>query len=219
MRTINLLLVSLVFVAVSCTATYDRPESQEEVIAALKDGNSRYVSGKVSNAHKSSDYSVTLASGQSPFATVIACSDSRVPAELIFDQGFGDLFVIRNAGNTVLDPVSLGSVEYSVNHLGVNTIVVLGHTSCGAITGVVMSSDSGHHVEGDESVEHLLEHISNHIPQHKGTNKDLGKAIVDNVNVQVEALLASENISRKVKEGSLQIIPAIYDISTGVVTF
>ncbi len=195
------------------------PESKEEVLTALQEGNARFVEGKVANFHEDHFYAETLAEAQAPFATIVACSDSRVPVELIFDQGFGDLFVIRNAGNTVLDPVSLGSVEYSVNHLGVNTVVVLGHTSCGAITGVVMEEDPHHHVEGDEHVGDLLNHIAEYIPQHKGTNKDLDQAIHDNITVQINALLESENIAKRVKEGSVQIVPAIYDIATGKVKY
>ncbi len=219
MKRFSTLLLLLFVVSCGQQAEVVRPESQEEVLAALKVGNSRFVNGEATINHEAVDYAATLTSGQSPFATVVACSDSRVPVELIFDQGFGDLFVIRNAGNTVLDSVSEGSVEYSVNHLDVNTIVLLGHTSCGAITGVVTPSDSHHHIHGDESVELLLEHIANHIPQHHGTGENLDQAILDNISVQVDALLSSENISQRVEQGSLQILPALYDISTGVVTF
>ncbi|MFR9669494.1 MAG: carbonic anhydrase [Rikenellaceae bacterium] len=205
--------------AISCGVESPRPESQEQVLAALKEGNARFVEGEMSYPHTSLDYTQTLSSGQSPFATVVACSDSRVPVEFIFDQGFGDIFVIRNAGNTVLDKVSLGSVEYSVNHLDVNTVVVLGHTSCGAVTGVVMAGDSNHHIHGDENVTLLLDHIAEHISQHKGTNENLDQAILDNINVQVDALMLSENIKSRVEAGELQILPALYDISTGGVTF
>lgn len=218
----TLLVSSLALVTISCAEQVkeiSRPETQQEVVVALKDGNSRFVEAATTTNHEDVDFAATLSSAQAPFATVVACSDSRVPVELIFDQGFGDLFVIRNAGNAVLDPVSLGSVEYSVNHLGVNTIVVLGHTSCGAITGVVMAADDHHHLEGDENVAVLLEQLGSHIPQHIGTNENLDQAILDNINVQVEALLNSENISNKVSEGTLQIVPALYNISTGVVSF
>ncbi len=219
MTKINSTLFILLLSLCSCAEQSIRPESQEAVLTELQEGNERFVSGKATNKNEAIDYAATLSTGQAPFATVIACSDSRVPAELIFDQGFGDLFVIRNAGNTILDPVSLGSVEYSVNHLDVNTIVVLGHTSCGAITGVVMAADPHHHIEGDESVTHLLEHIGEHIPSHVGTNKDLDQAILDNIDVQVDALMESENIQKRVNEGTLQILPALYNISTGVVTY
>ncbi len=219
MKKITTLLLLFLFLAISCAQTTKRPESQEEVLVALTQGNGRFVGGKATTVNEAVDYAAGLSAGQAPFATVVACSDSRLPVELIFDQGFGDLFVIRNAGNTVLDPVSLGSVEYSVNHLGVNTVVVLGHTSCGAITGVVMAGDEHHHIEGDENVTHLIDHIAGHISHHRATNENLDQAILDNIDVQVEALMSSENIRSRVEAGTLQILPALYDISTGVVTF
>lgn len=220
MKRISVMLLFVASLATSCGEVASRrPESQAEVVEALEAGNARFVGGNSANVNEAVEYAATLAEGQAPFATVVACSDSRLPVELIFDQGFGDLFVIRNAGNTVLDPVSLGSVEYSVNHLDVNTVVVLGHTSCGAVTGVVMAHDDAHHVEGDENVGHLLDHIANHIPHHRATNENLDEAIIDNIDTQVAALMQSENIAKRVAEGSLQILPALYDISTGVVTY
>lgn len=206
-----------------CSATQDevaRPETMSEVLTALKDGNSRFVTGKAMNYHRDIDYVAALKDAQHPFAVVVACSDSRVPVELLFDQGVGDLFVIRTAGNTVLDNVTEASVEYAVNHLGVNTVIMLGHTSCGAITGVVEYGDShGHEVEGDEEVVTLIEHIAEAIPQHKGTHKDLDAAIQANLDVQMNVILNSENIKHKIEDGKVQIIAAMYDIANGVVTF
>lgn len=106
----------------------------------LIDGNNRYVSGDYSKKDIGENRRNILTKGQHPFAVILTCSDSRVPPELLFDQGFGDLFVIRVAGN-VLDPITLGSVEYAVEHLGSKLVVVMGHDKCGAVKATV---DGGH---------------------------------------------------------------------------
>ncbi len=114
--------------------------SAGEALARLQAGNACYLAGLFSNELKSG-HCQELLQGQHPFAAVLCCSDSRVPPELLFGQGLGELFVVRNAGN-VLDDVVLGSLEYAVEHLGVRLIVVLGHERCGAITAAVTASDA-----------------------------------------------------------------------------
>ncbi len=99
-----------------------------EAISRLKDGNSRYTNGNQQHPHQSTEQRVELIKSQHPFAIVVGCADSRVPPEIVFDQGLGDLFVLRVAGN-VIDDHSLGSIEYAVDHLAVRLIVVLGHQS------------------------------------------------------------------------------------------
>ena len=103
-----------------------------EAISKLKEGNGRYAGGNLQHPGQTIERRVELAKSQHPFATIVSCSDSRVPPEIVFDQGLGDLFVVRVAGN-VIDDHGLGSIEYSVDHLGVRLIVVLGHQSCGAV--------------------------------------------------------------------------------------
>lgn len=107
--------------------------SPEEALARLKEGNARFASGKSKHAHESASLRQQLVSGQHPFAIVLGCSDSRVPVELIFDQGLGDLFVIRVAGNVLTDDV-IGSIEYARIHLNSQLLVILGHEGCGAVT-------------------------------------------------------------------------------------
>jgi carbonic anhydrase len=109
------------------------PVSPEEALARLKEGNARFASGKSRHAHESASLRHQLVSGQHPFAIVLGCSDSRVPVELIFDQGLGDLFVIRVAGNVLTDDV-IGSIEYARIHLNSQLLVILGHEGCGAVT-------------------------------------------------------------------------------------
>ncbi len=103
-----------------------------EAISKLKEGNGRYTSGNLQHPGQTSERRAELAKTQHPFATILSCSDSRVPPEIVFDQGLGDLFIVRVAGNVINDE-GLGSVEYSVDHLGSRLILVLGHQNCGAV--------------------------------------------------------------------------------------
>jgi len=112
------------------------PKDGAEALQRLKDGNARFAAGKTRHAHESADWRKHLVAGQQPLATVLGCSDSRVPPELVFDQGFGDLFVIRVAGNVVAADV-VGSLAYAALHLGTPLIVVMGHAGCGAVTAAV----------------------------------------------------------------------------------
>ncbi|MFN7291939.1 MAG: carbonic anhydrase, partial [Pirellula sp.] len=113
--------------------------SAEEALSSLKDGNKRFVSGNLRYPHTGKEWLKGLVKGQAPFATILGCSDSRVPPELLFDQGFGDLFVVRVAGN-VVDVDVEGSIEYSVDHCGTRLVVVMGHQGCGAVTAALKSS-------------------------------------------------------------------------------
>ena len=115
------------------TAGEEPPVSPGDALVRLKEGNRRFVSGHSRHAHESASLRHQLVSGQHPFAIVLGCSDSRVPVELIFDQGFGDLFVIRVAGNVITDDV-LGSIEYARIHLNSQLLVIFGHEDCGAVT-------------------------------------------------------------------------------------
>src|SRR5213594_1967927 len=111
----------------------DQPSvAPAEAISKLKEGNGRYTSGNLQHPGQTTDRRTELAKSQYPFATVVSCSDSRVPPEIVFDQGLGDLFIVRVAGN-VLNDEGLGSIEYAVDHLGTRLILVLGHQRCGAV--------------------------------------------------------------------------------------
>jgi carbonic anhydrase len=114
-------------------AGQEPPVSPNDALARLKEGNRRFVSGQSQHSHESATLRHQFVSGQHPFAIVLGCSDSRVPVELIFDQGFGDRFVIRVAGNVITDDV-LGSIEYARIHLNSQLLVILGHEGCGAVT-------------------------------------------------------------------------------------
>src|SRR6185295_16645104 len=112
------------------------PKNADEALGRLKDGNERFANGKTRHAHESADWRKHLVGGQKPFATILGCSDSRVPIELVFDQGLGDLFVIRVAGNVVAPDV-VGSLAYAIEHLQTPLVIVLGHQNCGAVTAAI----------------------------------------------------------------------------------
>jgi carbonic anhydrase len=133
------------------------PVSPEEALARLKERNERFVNGKSRHPHESAGLRHQLVSSQRPFAIVLGCSDSRVPVELIFDQGFGDLFVIRVAGNVLTDDV-IGSIEYGRIHLNSQLLVILGHEGCGAVTAVLeVRKHASSDPYGIQTIVHLIE--------------------------------------------------------------
>ncbi len=186
-----------------------------EAISKLKEGNGRYAGGNLQHPGQTTERRAELAKSQYPFATILSCSDSRVPPEIVFDQGLGDLFVVRVAGN-VIDDHGLGSIEYSVDHLGVGLIVVLGHQSCGAVkaareTIAAKSKASGH-------IQSLVTAIQ---PAVEATAKaDLEATIKANVKDVVRALRSSTPILKaKVDSGDVRVIGGYYSLDTGAVSF
>lgn len=190
--------------------------SQAAALAQLKEGNARFVAENCSHHGQGPDLRKKLAlEGQHPFAAVLACSDSRVPVELLFDQGFGDLFVIRVAG-AVPGPDQLGSLEYAVEHLGVPLVLVLGHTGCGAVAAAV----DKHQAPGALGV--LLDRLKpvvssvEHLPQPQRAKIAVGEA-VKYVVKQITAL--SPVLDKAQKQGQLLCLGAVYNIETGLVEF
>jgi carbonic anhydrase len=196
-----------------------RPKEAAEALTQLKEGNARFVSGRLRHAHQAANWRKHLKSAQQPFATILACSDSRVPPELVFDQGFGDLFVIRVAGNIIATDV-LGSVQYATRHLHTPLVVVMGHESCGAVTAAVDALQG----RGREPrfIAALVAAIE---PGLKGLPADLEGA--DRVHAAVEAnvrwsmrqlaALPESQLALKRKKSSL--VGAVYDIAKGTVRF
>lgn len=188
----------------------------EEALKKLKKGNARFVSGKTTHPHITKDWLLkTAKEGQHPFATVIGCSDSRVPIEEIFDQGVGDLFIIRVAGN-VIHADEAGSTEYGAGHLGTPLVVMLGHTKCGAVTAVVKGDKLG------GNIPKLVDTITPAAERSKakGLTGDelIHDAIIENVKESISLLLKnSEEISELVHTGKIKIVPALYHIESGEV--
>ena len=186
----------------------------ELALQQLMEGNLRYAQGNASHPHQSLEQRAELVSGQHPFAVILGCSDSRIPPELIFDQGLGDVFVIRTAGE-VVDNASLASIEYAVDHLGVPLVMVLGHDSCGAVTAAVQGGEAEGHLGS------LMDFIRPAVEQAReaGEGSDLLNGSIDNnvFNI-VEALKSSQPVlSEKVEAGELMILGARYRLDSGLV--
>lgn len=202
--------VGMVF-CVSCgkTETASLPVSTpEEVKTVLIAGNEEYVANSSNKGDISKERREdTATNGQFPYATIITCSDSRVPAEHIFNAGIGDLFVIRTAGNVIGD-YELGSVEYGAEHLNTKLVVVMGHTGCGAVQATLEGGGHG-------NVQAITDEIASCLtPDCSAT-----EAEILNVKNSINKINSSEAIQELTKEGLVEVVGAIYDISTGTVTF
>lgn len=193
------------------------PESGEEALQWLLEGNFRFIAGKSRHLRESAKWRTRLTEQQHPFATILGCSDSRVPIELLFDQGFGDLFIIRVAGN-VVGPNEKGSIAYAVAHLHTPLILVLGHEGCGAVT-AAMLPDS---IRRQEPVflQELLTHID---PAVKNIDPGLPKedrihqGVEANVRWSIEQLKARLQPHQEYKD--VLIAGAVYELDTGKVRF
>nr|WP_244406138.1 carbonic anhydrase [Methylocella silvestris] len=195
-------------------AAADTPDA---ALKLLIEGNARYVA----NQPRQRDFSAGRASraqGQAPFAAILGCADSRVAPELAFDQGPGDLFVVRVAGNFVT-PDGLGSLEFGAAVLGTKVILVLGHTSCGAVNATVAALQNGNDLPG-----HIADLVSAMKPgvepalKQAGDNLE-GRAVIANVRYNVERLKqATPILSELVTKGKLLVVGGVYDLATGNVT-
>jgi carbonic anhydrase len=192
--------------------------SADEAMRILKAGNARYVEGKLQHPHQDrARRALTAAQGQHPLATVLTCSDSRVPAEIIFDQGIGDIFVIRVAGNVAATD-EIGSIEYAVDHLAVPLVMVLGHSQCGAVTAVVDNSKL------PPNIASLVAPIKPAVDKAREANPQAARdvllkaAITDNVWQAIDDMLRqSPIIPEKVKGSLVQVVGALYDLDSGQV--
>jgi carbonic anhydrase len=196
------------------------PVPPEEALAQLMDGNARYVQGRSARPHADVPRRVEVAAAQRPFAVILTCADSRVPPELIFDQGLGDLFVIRVAGNVVDDAV-LASVEYAVLHLGSTLVMALGHERCGAVQATAEAlAGRGDPADRDTRIGALAALISpavRAVPV--GAADPLDTAVSLNAaNAAAEIFAGSRPLRTKVLAGQLKIVAARYDLDDGRVT-
>jgi len=189
------------------------PQSPDEALARLKEGNARFINDQSSHPNRDDNRKIIQAQKQTPFASIMGCSDSRVPSEIIFDQGLGDLFIVRTAGQAPAT-ASFGSLEFSVAVLGVKVIVVMGHEKCGAVAGAIGTTKLPGHIED------LVNIIRPGIKEFIGKPEKLEEAGKANVLAEVEALKNLDPIlSQYVKEGKIKIIPAYYHLETGQVEF
>ncbi len=187
--------------------------SPSEAIERLKDGNKRYVSQSMLNRNLGEQVKITSA-GQAPFAVVLGCIDSRAPLELVFDQGVGDIFGARVAGNIVNEDV-LGSMEYSCKVAGSKLVVVMGHTKCGAVTAACQGVELG-------NITPLLEKIKPAVNAIGGemTPDNIETVAIKNVALTIERIRKESSILNDMEQnGEIKIVGASYSVETGEVTF
>jgi carbonic anhydrase len=197
----------------------DSSMNADKAISLLKEGNDRYVNGKAQHLRQDQERrTITTAHGQFPYVSILSCSDSRVPLEIIFDAGIGDLFVIRVAGN-VADGDETGSLEYGIGHLGSPLLLVLGHSKCGAVTAAVKNSKVGGNIPLliNKIKPAIVKTLKNR-PYLTGDSLITG-AISSNVWQSIEDIFKrSEEIREKVKKGDVKVIGGIYDLESGKIS-
>ncbi len=196
-----------------------QPRDPDSVLARLIEGNKRFVSGQLAHPGRRPEDFAPLAEGQAPLAIIVGCADSRVSPEVIFDQGVGELFVVRVAGNVVsgAGPFVKGSVEFAVAELGAKLIVVLGHEACGAVKAAVAHIDANVTLPG--AIRDLVEVIRPAATAVRGKPGDkLENAIMANVAIGVERLKGLDPIlAGLVKKGYVKVVGADYKLRTGAV--
>ncbi len=189
--------------------------SPDDALSMLLAGNQRYMQGSPIHPNQSAERQAEVAQGQHPWAAVLGCIDSRVPPELVFDQGLGDLFVARTAGQ-VIDNAVLGSLEFAVEE-GVKLLMVLGHQNCGAVKATISTIQNGGHPEG--KIATLVEAITPAVLQAESQPGDLVEnSVRANIALEVQYLTSSSAIiSNAVQEGAIKLVGAEYNLQSGAV--
>ena len=191
----------------------------DEALERLIEGNKRFLGGAARPPELMRAALADLAQGQQPFATILGCSDSRVPPELIFDAGLGELFVIRVAGN-VFSPEIAGSLQYAGAHLNTPLFVVLGHEGCGAVSAALATRDEG--AEHRSRIQILVNTILPGLPQSSSQDSpeaQLSEAVESNVRWTVRQILETPEARMRIAEGRVKIVGAIHDIASGQLRF
>jgi carbonic anhydrase len=193
--------------------------SADSALARMKAGNARFVVGTPIHPGQTTNRRAELAGGQHPFALVLSCADSRVPPELVFDQGLGDLFVVRSAGQ-VVDRAVLGSIQYAVAVLKTPLLVVLGHQRCGAVEATV-DAVANRVASSGTDVDALVAAIRPAVEAaaEDGSGDLLDASVGKNVDRVVAQLQAAEVLARAVESSELTVVGAVYDLASGTVEF
>lgn len=187
-----------------------------KTLEKLIDGNKRFAQNKSIHPNLGNELRNKLVSRQKPFAAILSCSDSRVPVEIIFDAGLGDLFVVRTAGH-VLSSEVMGSLEYAVKALGVKLIMILGHENCGAISTALEAYQTKTYDEFSSNIQAILNHIYPAIEKTKGDDL-LNCAVKSNIFYQIEDLINKDDyIANKIKKGEIALVGAMYSLSSGLI--
>jgi carbonic anhydrase len=191
----------------------------DQALARLVAGNERFVRGEARFPTVQKEILAELAKGQQPYATILGCSDSRVPPELVFDAGFGELFIVRVAGNVISAEV-MGTLQYAGLHLHTPLFVVLGHGGCGAVAAALAARRDG--ASHPERIALLLENIHpalTELDPHLPADEALDAAVEANVRWSMRQLLATPEGRARVEEGVVKLVGAVYDLETGRVRF
>jgi len=191
----------------------------EEAIRALKTGNARFFGGQARRPEMSANERRAQIITQTPFAVILGCSDSRVPIELVYDQGLGEIFAIRVAGQ-IVEPATAGSIEYAVTHLKTRLLVIMGHEGCGAVKAAMLPEKD--RAAEPENVRFLLDQIVpavSNLPPIRDTKARTREAVVANVRLQVSKARENPVIQAAVEKKQLAVIGAYYEISSGQVDF
>lgn len=193
----------------------------EKSLEYLKEGNLRFQNNLKANRNLLEQVNDT-SDGQFPFATILSCIDSRVSAELVFDQGLGDIFSVRIAGNFVNEDI-LGSMEFACKLAGTKIIVVLGHTSCGAVKGACDDAKLGNLTAMLSKIKPAVNAVENPTDKNLRNSSNIdfvNDVAIKNVNLTIDRILnESEVLATMAKNGEIKIVGAMYDINTGAVTF
>jgi carbonic anhydrase len=195
------------------------PQTADEALARLRAGNLRFTRGEARFPTLQKEVLADLAKGQQPYVTILGCSDSRVPPELVFDAGFGELFVIRVAGN-VLGPSILGTLQYAARHLHTPLFVVMGHEGCGAVKAAIAARLDGARHAG--RIEMLLEQIDpalDDLDLQAPPAELLSAAVEANVRQTVRDLLETPEAKARMAAGGMKLVGAVYELDTGRVRF
>jgi carbonic anhydrase len=203
-------MLALTFAIGTIAAQEASAPAPDAALATLMAGNKRYKTSHLRHPHETAVWRHQLTTAQHPFATILTCSDSRVPPELVFDVGLGDLFVIRVAGNVASDDV-VGSIEYAVEHLGTRLVLVMGHQSCGAIEASLNGGEPNTHID---SVTKPIEPAVALARQEIGDL--IANSVLENVRLVVAHLRESKPIlAQRVENGSIRILGAVYSLESG----
>lgn len=191
--------------------------SPDDALCRLMDGNQRFAAGELRHTHESLSRRLTIEEGQHPFATILGCADSRVPPELLFDQGLGDLFVVRVAGN-VIDADTAGSVEYAIQHLGTPLVLILGHGRCGAVTAALELAQ--HEMNESEEILSLLRHIVpavRRVDPARPAPERVALGVEANVRHAADRLRNVGAVRRDIQAGRVKVAGGVYDLHKGTV--
>jgi len=186
----------------------------DQALALLMDGNARYAANKPARPNQSTERRAEVSKEQRPWAAIWGCIDSRVPPEMVFDRGLGDLFVVRTAGQ-VIDDAAQGSLEFAVEE-GVKLVVVLGHQNCGAVKATISTVDQNGHADGH--IDALVKGIRPAYDKVKSQTGDkVDNVVRANIAMQVEILKANDILAHALKDGKIKIVGARYDLEKGTV--